>query len=424
MGGHRLAADYKGGLSLRTAVGLCCLLIVGCTGVEETGRSAVALATVGDIEITSDDLDRVSERFGTDGASDTEAWHHSLQLLIDKQLLLLEGQRLGLHESPAVRAAAASSHRRNLTQALLERRYQERLAPAEDQLQAWFDSTNAGLEIQLSRVVISDRGTALKVLQDATGGHGLQDLDIPADVVVSRGDMGWLSSLVTRDLRMTPLFDREIGSVELVESEGNFFLMEVTDRRERPFEERREAARSVLEAERRAQVNMEFLEYLLAKYAVRVDTGAVQRLSSSAATQRLDSSMRLVQSSLGDWSLGEYLHAVELLDVEVTGASTTALGFQVTRAFVVAQLLPREATEQGLADSLATLRDAVVRRGTIEALWTTSGFGPESASREPQRFDEYLERLRQQFADRVHLDEDAYVAYVAEKRRSDAPVEY
>jgi hypothetical protein len=66
----------------------------------------------------------------------------------------------------------------------------------------------------------------------------------------------------------------------------------------------------------------------------------------------------------------------------------------------------------------------VVERGTIEALWATNGFGPESAAREPERFDEYLEQLRQRFAERVHLDEDAYVAYVARKRRSDAPVEY
>ena len=83
MGVQRLAADYQVGGSLRTVAGLCWLLIAGCTGVEETGSSAT-LATVGDIEITSDDLDRVAERFGTDGASDTKAWRHSLQLLIDK----------------------------------------------------------------------------------------------------------------------------------------------------------------------------------------------------------------------------------------------------------------------------------------------------------------------------------------------------
>ena len=226
---------------------------------------------------------------------------------------------------------------------------------------------------------------------------------------------------------MAPLFDAEVGSVELIESEGKFFLMEVTDRREMPFAERRDAAHSVLEGERRARANMEYLEYLLAKYEVRVDTVAVQRLAESQDATALDSRTRLVQSSLGDWSLGEYLHVVDLLENEVTegaGEGARALGFRLTRAFVVAQLLPREASEEGLADSLAVLRDAVVERGTIEALWATNGFGPESAAREPERFDEYLEQLRQRFAERVHLDEDAYVAYVARKRRSDAPVEY
>jgi hypothetical protein len=382
---------------------------------------------VGSISITSEDLDRVSERFGTDGASNADEWRRSLQLLIDKQLLLLEGRRLGLHESRGVRAAAQASHRRNLTEALLEKRYPQHLTLTDEHLQAWYDSTGAGLEIRVTRVVVGDRGAAVKVLRMVTKGGRLEDLDIAADDVVSRGDLGWLSRLTTRDPRMAPLFDAEVGSVELIESEGKFFLMEVTDRREMPFAERRDAAHSVLEGERRARANMEYLEYLLAKYEVRVDTVAVQRLAESQDATALDSRTRLVQSSLGDWSLGEYLHVVDLLENEVTegaGEGARALGFRLTRAFVVAQLLPREASEEGLADSLAVLRDAVVERGTIEALWATNGFGPESAAREPERFDEYLEQLRQRFAERVHLDEDAYVAYVARKRRSDAPVEY
>lgn len=388
---------------------------------------ATELASVGSISITSEDLDRVSERFGTDGASNADEWRRSLQLLIDKQLLLLEGRRLGLHELRGVRAAAQASHRRNLTEALLEKRYPQHLTLTDEHLQAWYDSTGAGLEIRVTRVVVGDRGAAVKALRMATKGGRLEDLDIAADDVVSRGDLGWLSRLTTRDPRMAPLFDAEVGSVELIESEGKFFLMEVTDRREMPFAERRDAAHSVLEGERRARANMEYLEYLLAKYEVRVDTVAVQRLAENQDATALDSRTRLVQSSLGDWSLGEYLHVVDLLENEVTegaGEGARALGFRLTRAFVVAQLLPREASEEGLADSLAVLRDAVVERGTIEALWATNGFGPESAAREPERFDEYLEQLRQRFAERVHLDEDAYVAYVARKRRSDAPVEY
>ncbi len=412
---------------IRSATAWLGLLATGCSQSEDSAPGATELASVGSISITSEDLDRVSERFGTDGASNADEWRRSLQLLIDKQLLLLEGRRLGLHESRGVRAAAQASHRRNLTEALLEKRYPQHLTLTDEHLQAWYDSTGAGLEIRVTRVVVGDRGAAVKVLRMVTKGGRLEDLDIAADDVVSRGDLGWLSRLTTRDPRMAPLFDAEVGSVELIESEGKFFLMEVTDRREMPFAERRDAAHSVLEGERRARANMEYLEYLLAKYEVRVDTVAVQRLAESQDATALDSRTRLVQSSLGDWSLGEYLHVVDLLENEVTegaGEGARALGFRLTRAFVVAQLLPREASEEGLADSLAVLRDAVVERGTIEALWATNGFGPESAAREPERFDEYLEQLRQRFAERVHLDEDAYVAYVARKRRSDAPVEY
>jgi hypothetical protein len=412
---------------LRAGLSLACLLTVGCNTAEKQEPQASVLATVAGHKITSADLDRVSARFGTDGTSDREQWRKSLQLLIDKQLLLAEGRSLGLHESQSVLAAAEANHRRSLTEALLEKRYGHRLKFTEEQVRAWFDSTGAGNEIQVRRAVIRERTVALKALREATSGKALDELDVAGGEVVSQGDLGWLSSLANRDPRLTPLFDREVGAVELIESEGLFFLMEVSDRREIPFAERSEVARSVLEGQRQAQVNMEYLEYLLAKYEVGVDTTAVQRLAAAVDASLLDPRTRLVQSALGDWSLGEYLRTTDLLKEDATDdvrAGTSALGFRLTRAFVVDQLLPLEASEEGLTDSLATLRQAVVKRGTIEALWATSGFTPESASREPERFDEYLEQLRVRFADRVELNEEAYLAYVAGKRQSEAPVEY
>ena len=38
-------------------------------------------------------------------------------------------------------------------------------------------------------------------------------------------------------------------------------------------------------------------------------------------------------------------------------------------------------------------------------------------------FEEYLERLRQRYADRVEVDEEALRAFIADKRRAEAPVD-
>ena len=59
---------------IRSATAWLGLLATGCTQIEDTAPGATVLAKVGSTSITSDDLDRVSERFGTDGASDTDEW--------------------------------------------------------------------------------------------------------------------------------------------------------------------------------------------------------------------------------------------------------------------------------------------------------------------------------------------------------------
>ena len=426
--GAASVSNSAGGMTWRwgrsLAAVLTGVLAASCQQQDEE-PAVIVLAQVADVEIFGLDLRRAAEILGVNTTSSTlEDWRQQLQLLIDKRLLVLEARRLGLDSSREVQAAVDVSQRRGLTESLLKRSFGQLLNPDETAIRAYFDSTRAGVEIRVRRLVLRDRRRALKALQQIRSGVSLAQLDLDSADVVSDANLGWLSPLASTDPRLSRLFDRETGAVELIEAEGHYFLMEVTDRREAPFADRRDMVHRALMGERRSQANMRFLESLLAKYEVRLDTGAVQRLRAATDPAALDPTMRLVKSNLGDWTVGEYLGTAVRLPPQAREESSSALGFRLTRAYVVAQLLPREAQEAGIADSLARRRQSALERRAVEALWATEGFGPDSAVQEPERFDAYLEDLRQRYAERVHVDEDAFAAYVADQRRSAAPVDY
>lgn len=407
---------------------LAALCVLSACGEAPQEESPAILATVGERQISEASLDRAAQSVGTDGTSDLDSWRQTLQLLIDRELLLLEGRRRGLHESAPVQVAVDATHRAAMTQALLEQHVGGPLTLSDEEARAWYDSTGAGREIRVARAVLSDRRAALAALRQVESStnpdESLLTLDLPAEHLVTRSDLGWLSRLMSRDVRLAPLFDRDVGAVELIESDGYYFVMEVTAERQAPFEERRDVARDMLDGQRRSRVNMEYLEHLLAKYDVRIDTAVAQRLARTPDPGTLDPGTRLVQSSLGDWTVGEYVGAIDRLGADATVEATAAQGFRITRAFVVAELLPREAAAVGLADSLDAERRSAARRATIEALWATEGFDAESAVSEPDRFETYLEELRVRFADHVAVDEDAFAAFVAARRRNEAPTEY
>lgn len=442
---------------------LSALLCWSC-GQRQTAHNApVVLARVDTVQITDADFNTAAEKLGLGAtrARSLEDWRRQLQLLIDRQLLLFEGQQQGLDNTPQVLQALQTWERGKQIELLMKKELGNQLTWDDTQLAEFFSARGADREIRLSRLVLRDRNLALAVLQRARKGEAFDRLIIEQDKKgqIYNGDLGWLNPLALTDPRLTSLFGQEIGAVELIESAGAYFLLTLTDKRQVSLQDRRQLVEQALAKKKQADADLAYLQFLVGKYEVRLDTTALQRLLASAPPPP---AMRLVRSKLGDWSIGEYQQTLKGLPQIEQGTPNAVgvLSLQVTRAYLVDQLLAKEIQEQGIEAQLQEARQRLREQKVIEVLWEHQGLRqvpvseaemetfyqahktsyppppPTPASlaewqakirRDLQEekaaplFESYLASLRQRHADQIHVDEEGFQAFVARRRQAESP---
>ena len=410
-------------------------------------ENAAVLARVGATEISEQDFAAALEKLPTGSAAQTLAdWRSQFQALIDKELLLLEAHAQGLDE--AVAGAMTAWERKELVEALLVREMGEQLAYGETELAEFFAESGASREIRLRRLPVRDQAAAMKMLRKAQDGE-----DLPGQW----SESGWLNALNVGDARMAALFLREVGDVELVETNGQYWVMAIADERQVSLAERRTLAEKALTQRKKQQANLAYLEQLTNQYAVQLDTAALRQVATGAAQP----AMRLISSATGDWSTADYQQALARLGADAGPqlGDVNALGFKVTRAFVVDQILPQEARKHGLYAELEVRRAKVRAQKLIQALWereifahieidpaqvrafyeaNTQRYARSGALgrglqaqvtrdlRDAQAaplFDRYIEQLREKYAEVVVVDEGQFGEFVSQRRQAANPVE-
>ncbi|MBI2503791.1 MAG: hypothetical protein HYW07_11240 [Candidatus Latescibacteria bacterium] len=449
-----------------TAVGLSLALSAmwcwSCGQRQTVSDIPVVLAAVGTAQITDADFAAAGEKLGAGSARTRtlEDWRRQLQLLVDRQLLLLEGRQQGLDSDPLVLQALQAWERGKQIELLMKKQPGNQLNWDEAQLAEFFSARGADREIRLSRLVLRDRNLALAALQRARKGERFDRLiaEQGSTSQVYNGDLGWFNPLVVTDPRLTSLFGQEVGAVELIEAAGAYFLLTLTDKRQVSLQDRRQLVEQALSQKKQADADLAYLEYLVGKYEVRLDTTALQRLLALAPPP----AMRLVRSKLGDWSIGDYQQALKDLPQAAPGIPTSvpALSLQVTRTYIVGQLLAREVQEQGIEALLSEARQRLGEQKIIEALWERQGLRQVPVSeaemetyyqahkagyppppptpggmaewqarirRDLQEekaaplFESYLASLRQRHADQIQVDEERFQAFVARRRQAESP---
>lgn len=431
-----------------------------CGPSQTVSNAPVVLATVDAVEITDADFNAAAEKLGAGSARPLEDWRRQLQLLIDRQLLLLEGHQQGLDNAPQVLQALQTWERGKQIELLMKKQLGSQLTWDDAQLSEFFAARGADREIRLSRLVLNDRNLALAVLARAKKGETFDRLIAEQGKrgQAYNGDLGWLNPLVATDPRLTSLFGQEVGAVELIESAGAYFLLTLTDKRQVSLQDRRQLVEQALAKKKQADADLAYLQFLVGKYEVRLDTTALQGLQGAAPPP----AMRLVRSKLGDWSIGEYQQTLKGLPLPASGTPNAvgALSLQVTRAYIVDQLLPKEIQELGIEAQLQEARRRLREQKIIEALWERQGLRqvpvseaemetfyqahktsypppPPTPAGMPEwqtrirrdlqeeksalLFESYLASLRQHHADPVHVDEEDFQAFVARQRQAESP---
>lgn len=430
---------------LKPQAALLALGLWACADAPQ--ESAAILARVGEAEISERDFADALEKLPAGSNAQTLAdWRRQFQALIDKELLLLEARAQGLEETVA--GAMAAWERKALVEQLLAREMGEQLAYTEPELAEFFADAGAGREIRLRRLPVQDRATALKLLRKAQ--HG-------AELDGAWRESGWLNALNAADARVAALFLRAVGDVELVETDGQYVLITIAAEREVSLADRRPLAEAALARHKEQQANLAYLERLTSQYAVQLDTSGLRQVVAGGAQPPA----RLVRSNAGDWSVADYQQALVRLGAaaEATPTDVSALGFKVTRAFVVDQILPQEGRKHDLYAELAPRRAAARQQKLIQALWEREIFAHiqlDSAQvrafyeanaqryarsgavghklqarvardlRDAQAvplFDRYIEQLRAKYAAIVAVEEGPFGEFVSRRRQAANPVE-
>ncbi len=417
-----------------------------CADAPPESASAI-LARVGEAEISERDFAAALEKLPASSKAQPLAdWRRQFQALIDKELLLLEAHAQGLDE--AVADAMAAWERQERVEALLAREMGEQLAYTETELAEFFAESGAGREIRLRRLPVRVRAAALAALRKAQEG-----LDLDGEW----SESGWLNALNAGDARTAALFLQEVGTVELVETDGQFLVVAVAAEREVSLADRRPLVEAALTRHKKQQANLAYLEQLTSQHAVQLDTAALRQVAAGVARPEV----RLVRSTAGDWSVGDYQQALARLGADAGSQPTdvSALGFKVTRAFVADQILPQEAHKHGLDTELESRHAQVRQQKLIQALWEreiyahiqldpaqvrafyeanaqryarSGALGRELQAqvardlRDAQAvplFDRYIAQLREKYAELVAVEEGRLGEFVSRRRQAANPVE-
>ena len=324
----------------------------------------------------------------------------------------------------------------------------EQLAHTETELAEFFAESGAAREIRLRRLPVRDRAAAMEALSKVQEGM---------DLAGEWSESGWLNALNAGDARVAALFLQEVGTVELVETDGRYLVIAVAAEREVSLADRRALVEAALTRHKKQQANLAYLEQLTSQYAVQLDTTALRQVATGAARPEA----RLVRSAAGDWSAGDYQQALARLgaDAGPQPSDVSALGFKVTRAFVADQILPQEARKHNLYTELEERRAKVREQKLIQALWEREIFAhiqldpaqvrafyeanaqryarSGALGRELQAqvardlrdakaaplFDRYIEQLREKHAAVVAVNEGQFGEFVSQRRQAANPVE-
>lgn len=266
------------------------------------GRSDVVLAKVGDHEITRAELERelaqlppyVQGRVAT-----PEGRREFLDNLLTRRALMLEAERMGLHEDPQITRQIADYRERLILQRLMADKLPERTELSEDDLRAYYQDNVAEYQVdeqvRLRQILIHTdsrsleeaRRLAQSLLEKVRAGADFETMAREhSDAPSARrgGDTGFLS----RD-RLSPTvadtaFELAPGQVSsLIEDDKGVSIVQVIERREaqeKNFEDVREQIRRRLAPQRERETYQTFVADLRDQHAIRINEAALAEVKA------------------------------------------------------------------------------------------------------------------------------------------------
>jgi parvulin-like peptidyl-prolyl isomerase len=311
---------------------LCALLAVSLAGCGSGGPEGTVLAKVGGDDITVADFSQSYLAISIPNRPDLSSQEGRLSFLndlVNKTILLQEGEKRGLNYNPNLEAGLTM-----LEDQLLRQEIEKRIilvdveVPAEE-VRLMYD--RASEELNASHILCTSRDDAEQALAEIKAGADFADVarKYSADPVSARngGELGWFTAGAMSARFEDAVYGLQVGEVSgIVQTEYGHHLIRLEDRRPRElgtFEEEKLNISSKLRRRKEGERRTRYMLNLRAKYQVDVIGEGLQALADVARRMEINSlvpwvdvaartppetqELPLVHFVDDEWTVGQFL---------------------------------------------------------------------------------------------------------------------
>ena len=279
-------------------------LLLGLAACGQSSDNAALLARVGSVEIAADDL-LAFEATLKDKNGAREDRRDLLQILVDREVLLLETRALGLDEDPETLRQLAQSETRALAEAMLRRRLAEQAAVQQEEIEKAYSQAGWDVEMVVQEIFVPTAKQARLVLE--TLGQGTDFAEVgrqfavepyfgvstggPKQVIYALHDSP--RSLVEAIAALPPG-----GITQPIPLHGGFVVATLVERRNADLVEVEEGIRQALLKEKKKQLRQTYLRHLKWDFGTNFHAEGmdlvVAALQAGKPPEALDESQRRV----------------------------------------------------------------------------------------------------------------------------------
>ncbi|MCK4416557.1 MAG: peptidylprolyl isomerase [Candidatus Latescibacteria bacterium] len=226
---------------------ICALLTVtSVLCISGCGKKAdLVVANVGEKKITVGDLYQAGQKVAPEGEreiTDPKRWRKCLDLLINKELIVLEGKNQELYKDKKVVEALKEKKRRSMLRKLYEVEVENKTKVSDEQAREYFDRNRLNEKIRISQIVAKTESAARQILKELEQGRSFAELARQQSTdkrsAQKGGDAGWFvrGGLIPKIEQIA--FSMEVGQIsQPVKTRSGYSILKLTDKKEVKFKQ-------------------------------------------------------------------------------------------------------------------------------------------------------------------------------------------
>ena len=352
------------------------LFFIACSNSQEHDVESTTLATVGNVKINTERLQRAFHALYTNPSERTSINERkSLDRLIDIEVLLLEARKRNLHNDIRVKNKVLETEQELLLEELFKRGVvsgNENVTTEE--AREYFDRYHIKEERRVSRILIASPTGIDRVFQRTHAGEDFAaiaiDLSEDGETAMQGGDIGWMSRLSFKShILRRQVFNTPVGELlgPIQEPDG-YSVMKIVDTRNVSFESAVASVKEVMVKQKQALATFEFLENLADRVQIREHAEGIQLLltrlrqagKDTPEFKRGELQQPLFTVEGAKWTLEHFMNAMHSERDQAEIRTVDDLRSYAKRLYAFKVQLPKYGREQGMLE-IDTIADALRR---------------------------------------------------------------